>query len=68
LTETAHDYELKPLEETVVNIDYMQSGIGSHSCGPELDEKYRLNPGAYEYSFKFTPMFLNDICPYEMAK
>ena len=26
-----------------MRIDYMNSGIGSASCGPELIEKYRLN-------------------------
>lgn len=42
LTETTHDHMLKELSETVVSLDYKMSGIGSNSCGPELDEKYRI--------------------------
>ena len=30
LTNTAHDYELIPLKETVLNIDYAESGSGSN--------------------------------------
>lgn len=37
---------------THVRIDYKNSGIGSHSCGPELIEKYRLNDT--EILFKFS--------------
>lgn len=58
LTNTGHDYELVPLKETVVNIDYMHSGIGSASCGPDLDAKYRLNGKNFEFSFRLLPTFI----------
>ena len=29
-------------EDTIIRVDYKDSGIGSASCGPELLEKYRL--------------------------
>ncbi|MBR7184279.1 MAG: DUF4981 domain-containing protein [Clostridia bacterium] len=60
LTETAHDYELVPMKETVINIDYRHAGIGSHSCGPELREDYRLNAEAYSFSFRILPCIVND--------
>lgn len=44
-----HNYELKPCGDTVLCIDYASSGIGSHSCGPELLEKYRLNEEEFEF-------------------
>ena len=65
LTETAHDYELEPLRETVVNLDYRHAGIGSNSCGPELIEKYRLDQKSISWEIKITPAFVNDIDPFE---
>ncbi|MBQ8743425.1 MAG: DUF4981 domain-containing protein [Clostridia bacterium] len=57
ISETAHDFELVPLKETVVNIDCMHSGIGSASCGPELDPKYRLDEKNISFSFRILPTF-----------
>ncbi|MBR6708544.1 MAG: DUF4981 domain-containing protein [Clostridia bacterium] len=60
LTETAHDYELVPRKETVINIDYRHSGIGSNSCGPELDRRWRLDADHYTFSFRILPCFVNN--------
>jgi beta-galactosidase len=60
LTNTAHDYELQPLAETVVNIDYRHAGIGSNSCGPELFEQYRLKEKAFRFTFRLLPALVND--------
>ena len=65
LTATAHDYELKPLDETVVHIDYRHSGIGSNSCGPELDKKWRLDDREFRFSFRLLPVLTNNECPFE---
>ena len=51
LTATAHDYELVPQDLTFVNIDFMQAGIGSGSCGPKLRAEYRLPSGHYAFGF-----------------
>ncbi len=48
LTKKRHNYELEKSDTAEICIDYKQSGIGSNSCGPELDEKYRLN-GKFGY-------------------
>lgn len=42
LIKKAHNYELEESPDTVLCIDYKMSGCGSNSCGPELNEKYRL--------------------------
>ncbi|HEY3291939.1 MAG TPA: glycoside hydrolase family 2 TIM barrel-domain containing protein, partial [Anaerolineae bacterium] len=34
LTKAEHTYELKMRDETVVNLDLQQNGLGSNSCGP----------------------------------
>ena len=64
LTETKHDYELIPSEETVVNVDLRQAGIGSNSCGPVLAEEYRILPGDYRYSFRLLPASIGRIDPF----
>lgn len=67
LTTTSHDYKLKPLKETVVNINYKQSGIGSNSCGPVLNHKYRLQEREFDFTFRFLGANINDINPFEEA-
>ncbi len=65
LTDTAHDYELVPRKETVVNIDYRHAGIGSASCGPTLHKRWRLNEKEFDFSFRLCPSFINDTDPFE---
>ncbi|MDF2538427.1 MAG: glycoside hydrolase family 2 barrel [Herbinix sp.] len=43
LAKKQHNYELEEADYVTLCIDYKNSGIGSHSCGPELMQKYRLN-------------------------
>ena len=51
LTKAAHNYELPESGKSVLCIDYRQNGIGSNSCGPELDEKYRFDEDEWEFGF-----------------
>ncbi len=41
LERAKHNFELKKPTATYVNLDVAMSGIGSNSCGPLLEEKYR---------------------------
>ena len=68
LTETRHDYELVPLKETVVNIDYRHNGIGSASCGPTLPARLSLLEKKINFSFRIMPAFANNICPFKEIK
>jgi beta-galactosidase len=52
LTNAKHTDELVEDKNTIVRIDYKNSGIGSNSCGPELLEQYRLKEK--EISFEFS--------------
>lgn len=54
MTEKAHNFELEKSGFTIARIDYKQSGIGSHSCGDMLAEKYRLCERECAYSFKLS--------------
>jgi beta-galactosidase len=67
LTETRHDYELVPLKETVVHIDYRHAGIGSNSCGPELMEQYRLKETEFTFRVKLLPALINDVDPFTLV-
>ncbi len=50
-----HTDELQQDGDTHVRIDYRVSGLGSHACGPELKEKYRVNEKTIAFAFDFTP-------------
>jgi len=65
LTETAHDYELIPKKETVINIDYKHSGIGSNSCGPGLVPEYQLKEKSFHFSFRLLPVRMEDVDPFD---
>ena len=54
LTMKAHAFEIEPCSSTVVCLDAMTAGIGSNSCGPELDEKYRTGK-KIDFSWTLTP-------------
>ena len=49
-----HTWELPDENVTDVLICCKNSGVGSHSCGPVLDERYRLNERELSYTFRFS--------------
>ena len=55
LTGFGHDFELVPQRESTVIIDYRTSGIGSNSCGPALNEKYRISEKEFDFEFSVKP-------------
>jgi hypothetical protein len=48
-------FELTRLNETILNLDYAQSGLGSASCGPGRLEKYQLKPVETRFSVRLRP-------------
>ena len=65
LTETPHDYELVPMKETAVNIDYRHAGIGSHSCGSPLRKEWRLDEKQFNFTFRLIPVFAENVDPFD---
>jgi len=61
LTIANHPHELVKRKETIVNIDYKMSGVGSNSCGPELLEKYRFDEKEFVFKLIIVPVFKEDI-------
>lgn len=51
LMQKKHSYELQAdKDNNHLILDYMMTGIGSHACGPELDNKYKLIKKKIKYS------------------
>jgi beta-galactosidase len=46
-----HTNELKPIKETVINLDYQQRGLGSGSAGEQTLEQYRIYPKLFHFNF-----------------
>ena len=55
LTKAEHTDELIADGLTHLRIDYKVSGIGSNSCGPDLEQKYRLNEKQVSFRFQMRP-------------
>jgi beta-galactosidase len=52
--------ELDRRPETIVHIDYKQTGIGSGACGHPLSKKYEFNEKHIDFTFSFKP-----VCRYQ---
>lgn len=50
---TAHDFELPESDTVKVCLDVAMRGVGSHSCGPELEDEYEI-PREGKNIFKIT--------------
>lgn len=68
LRETAHDWELKPLKETVVRLDWR---INSSSCDKDiaqLEPERTLDCKSFDFSFDIKPVFIDDIKPFDIYR
>ncbi|MBO7296364.1 MAG: DUF4981 domain-containing protein, partial [Clostridia bacterium] len=65
LASTAHNDELVPQKETVVNLDYRHDGIGSNSCGPGLAPKWQFADKKFTFTVRVLPAFVEGIDPFE---
>ena len=60
LAKAMHPHELTKLDTTMVHLDYKNTGIGSNSCGPILEKKYRFDEREFDFAVSFTPAFRED--------
>ncbi len=61
LTKKMHNYELVPCNSSVLCLDYAQNGIGSNSCGPILQEKYKFNEKEFYFEIKLIPFMKDEL-------
>lgn len=59
IEEAKHDYALQKSNKTCVCFDYKQSGLGSGSCGPQLNPKYRFNDSEFTWQIDISPITPN---------
>ena len=52
LTEATHTNTLEPRREVVLNIDRLQRGLGTASCGPDTLPRYRIPAGTHRLAFR----------------
>ena len=57
LTVAEHTDELVADGNTHVRIDYKVSGLGSNSCGPDLEKPYRLDEKQIDFCFHIRPIY-----------
>jgi len=59
ITTARYTYELIKCGETIINLDYMQGGLGSASCSPDTMEEYKLKAKEAEFRFMIRPFSRN---------
>ena len=47
----SHTFDLRPRQETILNLDYRQRGLGTASCGPDTGESYRIKSGRHVWNY-----------------
>lgn len=62
-TKAKHDYELVPRNETIVNLDYRQCGLGSNSCGPCPLPEYLIEAKEMTFSLRLRPINIEFTSP-----
>lgn len=55
LTKAHRVRELKRASFLTLNLDQLQSGLGTATCGPDVDEKYLIADGTFEFDFTMRP-------------
>ena len=50
-----HEQELEESGSTVLCLDHAQNGIGSNSCGPEVQEQYRFDEEEFVFQIQLVP-------------
>lgn len=54
LNDAKHPYDLKPLDMTILSLDYDNHGLGSASVGPRPFEKYRCKTVPFDFAFEMS--------------
>jgi beta-galactosidase len=47
-----HTNELEPRPEVILNLDGVQRGLGTGSCGPDTLPRYRIRAGTHRFSYR----------------
>jgi len=67
-TLAAHPHELPLRDETCLNLDYRQNGLGSASCGPKPLPQYLFNPEPVEFAVRLKPFSAQNDNPMQIQR
>ena len=54
LFEAADVTGLRRRDGLVVHVDVAHRGVGTASCGPDVDERFTIKPGRYEFAYRMS--------------
>lgn len=54
LDDASHPHDLKPLDMTVLNLDYDNNGLGSATVGPRPFSQYQCRPEPFDFTFELS--------------
>ena len=63
-----HTHDLQRREETILNLDLRQTGLGGASCGPATLPEYTLPPGTFQLQLIFRPFLTAEIDESALAR
>ncbi|PIE32044.1 MAG: beta-galatosidase [Ilumatobacter coccineus] len=52
LLAAAHQSDLESRDELIVHLDVAHRGVGTASCGPDVGDQYRIEPGRYSFGYR----------------
>lgn len=67
LNAAKHINELNTENNTYLNIDYLQNGLGTATCGPGCLDKYLINAKPLAFNFTILPQQTEKINPFEFS-
>lgn len=54
LYDAAHETDLRPRRALIVHADVFHRGLGTASCGPDILDRYRIEPGTHRFSYRLS--------------
>jgi len=68
LTHARHTFDLVRRDETILNLDHRQAGLGSNSCGPGPLAQYLIEPVETTFSVRLKAFSAESISPLRVAR
>ena len=63
-----HTHELIRRDETILNLDHKQCGLGGASCGPGTLPQYLIEPGTYKFIFRLRLFSAQEHSPAKLGR
>jgi beta-galactosidase/evolved beta-galactosidase subunit alpha len=63
-----HTNALTRLDETILNLDYKQGGLGGASCGSGALPSYLIQPGIFTFTVRLRPFLSQQDNPAELSR